>query len=96
MRILIYNVYYRLVQEGQEDTGGDCRTHDTGHIGTHGVLQEVVRLVVLEAHVVGDAGCIGHGADTGVADKRVDLVALLQEEVHNLHKQDTAEGGDDE
>ena len=53
-----------LVQEGQQDTGGDGTAHHAGDVGSHGVLEEVVGLVVLEADVVGDAGSIGHGTDT--------------------------------
>ena len=84
------------MEEGQQDTCGDSRAYHTGHIGTHGVLEEVVGAVVLEAYVVGHTGGIGNGTDTGVTDKRVDFVAFLEEEVENLHEEDTAEGGDDE
>ena len=52
-----------LVQEGQQDTGGNSRTHHAGHIGTHGVLEEVVGLVVFEAYVVRHTGGVGHCAD---------------------------------
>ena len=83
------------MEEGQQDTCGDSRAYHTGHIGTHGVLEEVVGAVVLEAYVVGHTGGIGNGTDTRVTDKRVDFVAFLEEEVENLHEEDTAEGGDD-
>ena len=84
------------MEEGEEDTCGDGGADDAGNVGTHGVLEEVVGLVVLETHIVGHAGGIGHGADAGVADEGVDLVAFLEEEVHQFDEEDTHEGGDDE
>ena len=41
-------------------------------------------------------GSIRHSADAAVADERVDFIALLEEEVHQLDEQHTAEGGHDE
>ena len=52
--------------------------------------------VVLETHIVTDAGCHRHGADTGIANEGVDLLVLGQEEVHQLDEQHTAHGGDGE
>ena len=37
-----------LQQEAQQDTGCYSRTDDTGHIGTHGVHQQVVAGVLLQ------------------------------------------------
>ena len=85
-----------LVEEGKEDTGSNSRTHNTGHIGTHGVLEEVVGAVVLEANIVRHTGGVGHSTDAGVADEGIDFVTVFQEEVENLHEQDTEEGGHDE
>ncbi len=39
-------------EEAEEDTGGYCRADYSGHVRTHGVHEQVVRRVVLQAHVV--------------------------------------------
>ena len=41
-----------LSQEAQEDTCGNCRANHACHIGTHGVHEQVVAGVGLEALVV--------------------------------------------
>lgn len=85
-----------LVQEGKQDTCCDGGADHTCHIGTHGMLEQIVGLVVLKTHVVGHTGSIGDGADTGVADERIDFATLLEEEVEELDEQHATEGGDDE
>ena len=60
------------------------------------MLEQIVGPVVFQAHVVRHTCSIGHSRHTGVTDKRVDLVAFFQEEVHKLDEQHSESGGNDE
>ena len=84
------------MKECQQNTGCNCRANNTGHIGTHSMLEQVVSLVIFKSNTVRNAGSVGDSADTRVTDERVNLVTLFEEEVHELHEQDTEESGDDE
>ena len=97
MLLLFYIVKREyLNQEAEQHTGGTSRTDDTSYVGAHGIHEQVVGGVGLLALVVRDAGGHGHGRHTGIADERVDLLALREEEVHELHEQHATGSSDDE
>ena len=81
---------YVLIQETQQDTCGNCAADDAGHVRAHGVHEQEVGAVVFLTFDQGDTRRVGHGGDTGVTDKRVDLVVTLEEEVEELHEEHTA------
>ena len=56
--------------------------------------QQVVGLVVLQTHQLGHTGGVRYCGYSGVSDKRVDLVARLEEDVEDLHEHHTAEGSE--
>ncbi len=66
-----------LSEERQQNTRGDGRADHTGHVGTHGVHQQVVRTVLLLAFGLRYAGSHRNCRNACRADQRVDLVALL-------------------
>ena len=75
--LLEYPSNLKLVEETQQYTGCDGRTHNASDVGTHGVLQQIVGLVVFKSYDVGHTSRVGHCANTCVTDKRVDLVVAL-------------------
>ena len=85
-----------LNQESEQHTGCAGRTDDTGYVGAHGVHEQVVGGVGLLTLVVRDTGCHRHGRHTGITDERVDLLALGEEEVHELHEQYATGSSDNE
>ena len=58
--------------------------------------QQVIRTVVADTHILRHARGGRNGRNARIADQRVDLVALLQEEVHQLDEQHAAHRGDEE
>ena len=59
----------------EEDTGGDGGADDTGDVRAHGVHEEEVLGILLDADLVDDSGGHGDSGDAGGADHRVDLAA---------------------
>ncbi len=57
--------------------------------------EQIVRRIVLQTEVVGDTGRHGDGRYAGVADQRIDLLVLRQEEVEELHEEHARRRGDD-
>ena len=78
----------RLAEQGHQDACGDGGTDNTGNVRAHGVHEQEVGGVLLLADDLGDTRGHRNGGNTGGTDQRVDL--LLQEEVHELGKQDAA------
>lgn len=78
-----------LSEEAEEDTGGNCTTDNSGYVRAHCMHEEVVPLVIPETLDIRDTCGIRYCGYTGITDERVDLVALLEEEVHELHEQDS-------
>ena len=93
---MIVNGIKALYQESKQDTGCNGRTDDARHVRAHGMHQQIVGRVVFQADNLRDAGRVGHGGYAGITDERVDLVALLQEEVEYLHEEYAGGCGDDE
>ena len=54
--------------------------------------QQVVRPVILDALDLRYAGRVRNRRHTRIADQRIDLVALLEEEIHQLDKEYTRAG----
>ena len=67
----------KLPQEAQQDTGGDGRTNHTGHVGSHGMHEEVVGGVYLAAYGLRYARAVRHGGNAGIADERVNLFGRI-------------------
>ena len=78
----------RLAEQGHQDACGDGGTDNTSNVRAHGVHEQEVGGVLLLADDLGDTRGHRNGGNTGGTDQRVDL--LLQEEVHELGKQDAA------
>lgn len=93
---LKYRYSVLLSEEAEQYTGGNCRTDNTCNVGTHGVHEKVVAWVGLETLVVADAGSHWHGAHASITNQWIQLLVLGQDEVEDLHKEDTRCGGDDE
>ena len=85
-----------LAEETEQDTGGHGGADHAGDVGRHGVGQQVVGRIGFETHLFGYARGIRHGGHAGVADERVDLLALGQEQVHELREEHAEGGGDHE
>lgn len=57
--------------------------------------QQIVGRIVFQTYYLGDTCRVGYGRYTGITDQRINLVALLQEEVENLHEDDAGCCGND-
>ena len=51
--------------------------------------------VGLASHNFRDAGAVGNGRHSGIADKRIDLSLGLEKEIPNLNEQNSTSGGYD-
>ena len=85
-----------LAQEAQKDTGSHGGTDDSGDIRTHGMHQQVIARVELPAHSLRHSCAVRHCGDACVADERIDLPAVLEEQVPEFYEQHTAGCRDDE
>ena len=85
-----------LTEESEQDTCGNGRANHAGNVRTHGMHEQEVVGIGLQAFLVGNAGCHRNGTDTGITDERVDFVTLRQEEVHDVYEADTAGSCNDE
>ena len=63
---------------------------DAGDIRAHGVHQKVVARVSLASGHLGYPCTVRHGGHTRIAYERVDFPALFQEEVEELHEENSA------
>lgn len=85
-----------LGEEAEEDTRSYGRAYDASNVRSHRVHHQVVRPVILDALNLRYASRVRNGRDSRIADQRIDLVALLEEEVHHLDKEYSRAGRNDE
>jgi len=55
----------RLLEDAEENAGGDGRSDDAGDVGAHGVHQQVVVRIFGKTHQLGHAGRVGDGRHSG-------------------------------
>lgn len=81
---------HKSAEHVDQDTGRNRGTDNAGHVGAHGMHEQVVGGVVLLADLLADAGRHRHGGHARGTDEGVDLAA--GDDAHDLAQDDAARG----
>ena len=85
-----------LSEESQQNTCCNCRADYTGNIRSHGMHEKMVARVAFASYDFRNTCAVRHCRNTCISDKRIYLVSLFAEQVHELHEQNAAHGSNHE